>query len=95
MHTATVLITCPDGLQRRMPVGAGGLRIGRAPDNDLVIVAAGVAPYHAIIRLTSQDRTRLGRGQPGAHGRPLLIEVPAAGAAGAAVRFGGYTIRVM
>ncbi|MEN9935700.1 MAG: Inner rane component of cytoplasmic domain [Chloroflexota bacterium] len=93
MSSATALITSPDGQQRRVVVGADGLRIGRAPDNDLVILAAGVAPYHAVIRSAGQYRTRqVGHAEP-ADG-PLLIEVPTGGGAGAAVRIGGYTIRL-
>ena len=94
MHTTTAEITYPDGLQRRMTLGAGGLRIGRAPDNDLVIAAPGVAPYHAVIRCCGQNRTRLDSELTGRRAYPLLIEVPVGGDAGAAVRLGGYTIRV-
>lgn len=90
MSSATALITWPDGQQRRMPLGAGGLRVGRAADNDLVVAAAGVAPYHAVIRRASASRTR----REGGADVPLLIEVPAGDDAGAAVRIGGYTIRI-
>ncbi|HWQ13581.1 MAG TPA: FHA domain-containing protein [Roseiflexaceae bacterium] len=94
MPGATVLITYPDGMQRAMAVDSHGLRVGRAPDNDLVLVAPGVAPYHAVIRCAGQGRTRVQAGEPEQAGRPLLIEVPAGGEAGAAVRVGGYTIRL-
>jgi hypothetical protein len=94
MPGATVLITYPDGLQRAMAVDSRGLRVGRAPDNDLVLAVPGVAPYHAVIRCVGQGRTRVGAGQAGQAGGPLLIEVPAGGEAGAAVRIGGYTIRL-
>jgi hypothetical protein len=94
MNEATVVITCPDGHQRRLAMRVGGLRVGRAPDNDLVIAAPGVAPYHAVIHCAGQDSTRLGGSQPFGAGAPLRIEVPAGGEAGAAVRIGGYTIRM-
>jgi hypothetical protein len=85
-----VLITYPDGEQRCVRVGPAGLRVGRAPDNDLVVPLAGVAQYHVVIRLAHEGHTRL---RPTA-GRPLVVEVPAGGEAGAAVRLGGYTIRL-
>jgi hypothetical protein len=91
MQWTTLLITYPDGWQRPVSVGARGLRIGNAPDNDLVIRAPGVAPYHAIIRCGVHGRTRAS-GE--AHGAPLLIDMPAASDSGAAVRVGGYTIRL-
>jgi hypothetical protein len=91
MSDTTVLITAPDGQQRRLLVGSGGLRVGRAPDNDVLVRAAGVAPYHAVICLSGASRTRLASGRPGV---PLVIEVPADADAGAAVRIGGYTIRL-
>src|SRR5262245_14012778 len=43
----------PDGPQREIPLSAAGLSIGSAPDNDLVIVDGGVAPYHATITCDS------------------------------------------
>ncbi|MFO7169070.1 MAG: FHA domain-containing protein [Chloroflexota bacterium] len=92
MRNATILLTCPDGLQRQIPIGESGLRVGRAPDNDLVLAVPGLEQYHAVIRPAGQCRTRLT--QPHASGAPLLIEVPADGDAGVAVRVGGYTIRM-
>src|SRR4051794_19835362 len=45
-----MLITHPNGCQQALPFRAGTLRLGSAPDNDLVIVGPGIAPYHATIR---------------------------------------------
>lgn len=92
MCKTTVLITYPDGQQRQLRLGAAGLRVGRAPDNDLVVSMAGVAQYHVVVRLAGDGHTRLGAAPH--TGRPLVIEVPAGGDAGAAVRLGGYTIRL-
>jgi hypothetical protein len=57
MQRTTLLITYPDGWQRAVAIGTHGLRIGRAPDNDLVISVPGVAAYHAIIRCDHHGRS--------------------------------------
>jgi hypothetical protein len=90
MSQTTVLITYPDGQERCLPVGAAGLSVGRAPDNDLIVTMPGVAPYHVVIRPAGEDRSRLCAGP----GRPMVVEVPVDDEAGVAVRLGGYTIRL-
>jgi hypothetical protein len=92
-NSATVLITFPDGQQRRVSLGSGGLRIGRALDNDLVVPDASIALYHAVIRPSAGGASRLGE-LARQSGGPILIEVPADDDAGAAVRIGGFTIRL-
>ena len=57
MTPGYILISHPDGRQQAIPLRAGLLRIGSAPDNDLVLAGAGIAARHATIRC--DDRGRL------------------------------------
>ncbi|HEX9372290.1 MAG TPA: FHA domain-containing protein [Roseiflexaceae bacterium] len=50
MTSGHMLVTHPDGREQAIPLRDGRLRIGSAPDNDLVIAGPGIAPHHAIIR---------------------------------------------
>ena len=56
MLTGSILISHPDGREQEIPF-CGSLRIGSAPDNDLIIAGPDIAPHHATI--TCDDRGRL------------------------------------
>jgi hypothetical protein len=49
MTFGSILVTGPDGLNQEIPLGGTQLWIGSAPNNDLVIDGAGIAPYHAML----------------------------------------------
>src|SRR5262245_38702701 len=49
MGFGSISVAYPDGRQKEMRLSAAGLRIGSAPDNDLVVAGRGVAPHHAVI----------------------------------------------
>ena len=57
MLTGSILISHPDGREHEIPLCGSNLRIGSAPDNDLIIAGPDIAPHHATI--TCDDRGRL------------------------------------
>ena len=88
-----ILISHPDGRQQAIPLRAGMLRIGSAPDNDLVL--AGIAARHATIRCDDEGDLLITIG-----GRDMRsgaaateIELPRAFATAMLVRIGGYALR--
>jgi hypothetical protein len=57
MGSGSILVTDPDNVQQEFPFHSGRLRIGSAPDNDLIIAGPDIAPHHATI--TCDERGRL------------------------------------
>ena len=90
-----VLITHPDGRQQAIALRAGSLRIGSAPDNDLVLAGHGVAPRHATIRCDDEGDLLITIGGRDARTSPATteIELPRAFATAMLARIGGYTLR--
>jgi hypothetical protein len=95
MISAYILIAQLDGRQQIMPLRAGVLRIGSAPDNDLVLSGAGIAAHHATIRCNDQGDLLLTIGGRDTHGNVAATEIdlPRAFATAMLVRIGGYTLR--
>jgi hypothetical protein len=49
MWPGSIFVTHPDNVQQAIPFRSGRLRIGSAPDNDLIIAGPDIAPHHATI----------------------------------------------
>jgi FHA domain-containing protein len=95
MTPSYILITHPDGRQQAIPLRAGTLRIGSAPDNDLVLAGPGIAPWHATIHCDDEGDLLLTLGgREARNGAPALeIELPRAFATALLARMGGYALR--
>ena len=95
MTSGYILISHPDVRQQTIPLRAGILRIGSAPDNHLVLVGAGIAARHATIRCDEEGDLLISIG--GCDTRSSVaameIELPRAFATAMLVRIGGYTLR--
>ncbi|MEO7909407.1 MAG: FHA domain-containing protein [Roseiflexaceae bacterium] len=89
MTPGYIFISHPDGRQQAIPMRAGLLRIGSAPDNDLVL--AGIAARHATIRCDDQGDLLITVGGRDAAG--MEIELPRAFATAMLARIGGYALR--
>jgi hypothetical protein len=57
MRSGSIVITHPNGLEQELPLGEDSLRMGSAPDCDLVLAGAEIVPHHATI--TYDERGRL------------------------------------
>jgi FHA domain-containing protein len=57
MRTGSILITDSNGLAQEMSLGRDHIRIGSAPDNDIVVAGAEIALHHATV--TWDERGRL------------------------------------
>jgi hypothetical protein len=93
MTPSYILISHPDGRQQAIPMRAGVLRIGSAPDNDLVL--PGIAPRHATIRCDDQGDLliTIGGHDPRSGLAATEIELPRAFATAMLARIGGYALR--
>jgi hypothetical protein len=93
MTPSYILIAHPDGRQQAIPLRAGLLRIGSAPDNDLVL--AGIAARHATIRCDGEGDLLIiiGGRDPRSSAAAMEIELPRAFAMAMLLRIGGYTLR--
>ena len=93
MTPGYILISHPDGRQQAIPMRAGLLRIGSAPDNDLVL--AGIAPRHATIRCDDQGDLliTIGGRDTRTGAAAMEIELPRAFATAMLARIGGYALR--
>jgi hypothetical protein len=93
MTPGYIFISHPDGRQQAIPLRAGMLQIGSAPDNDLVL--AGVAPRHATIRCDDQGDLliTIGGRDMRSGAAAMEIELPRAFATAMLARIGGYTLR--
>jgi hypothetical protein len=79
MYSGSILVTHPNGRQQEIPLNTGQLRIGSAPDNDLVIGGPDIAAHHATI--TCDERGRLivaigGENIAGQGGMRLTFNLP-------------------
>ena len=95
MTPGYIFIAHPDGRQQAIPLRAGMLRIGSAPDNDLVLAGAGIAARHATIRCDDEGDlliTVCAR-DPRSNAAAMEIELPRAFATAMLARIGGYTLR--
>jgi hypothetical protein len=89
-----VLVSHPDGRQQAIPLRAGTLRIGSAPDNDLVLAGHGIAPRHATIRCDDEGDLLITIGGCGGQASAAVeIELPRAFATAMLARVGGYALR--
>jgi hypothetical protein len=90
-----ILIAHPDGRQQAIALRAGTLRIGSAPDSDLVLAGAGIAARHATIRCDSEGDLliTIGGCDPRSSVAAMEIELPRAFATAMLVRVGGYALR--
>lgn len=95
MTPGYILISHPDGRQQTIPLRAGMLRIGSAPDNDLVLAGAGIAARHATIRCDDEGDLLIAIGGRDTRNSAAAteIELPRAFATAMLVRIGGYTLR--
>jgi hypothetical protein len=93
MTPSYILIAHPDGRQQAIPLRAGLLRIGSAPENDLVL--AGIAARHATIRCDGAGDLliTIGGRDPRSSAAAMEIELPRSFAMAMLVRIGGYTLR--
>ncbi len=57
MWPGSIFVTHPDNVQQALPLRSGRLRIGSAPDNDLIMAGPDIAPHHAT--LTCDERGQL------------------------------------
>jgi hypothetical protein len=94
MTYGTIMIAHSDGRQQTITLRAGTLRIGSAPDNDLVLAGAGIAARHATIRCDSEGDLliTIGGSEP-CSVAAMEIELPRAFATAMLLRIGGYTLR--
>jgi hypothetical protein len=94
MTPGYILISHPDGRQQAIPLRAGMLRIGSAPDNDLVLAGAGIAARHATIFCDDQgDLLITVSGRDTRSAAAMEIELPRAFATAMLTRIGGYALR--
>jgi hypothetical protein len=95
MTPGYILISHPDGRQQAIPLRAGMLRIGSAPDSDLVLAGVGIAARHATIRCDGEGDLliTIGGRDPRSGVAAMEIELPRAFATAMLVRIGGYTLR--
>lgn len=93
MTPSYIFISHPDGRQQAIPMRAGLLRIGSAPDNDLVL--AGIAARHATIRCDDQGDLliTIGGRDTRSSAAAMEIELPRAFATAMLARIGGYELR--
>jgi len=49
MRSGTIIVTDANGVERERALRSGSVRIGSAPDNDMVVSGPDIAPYHALI----------------------------------------------
>jgi hypothetical protein len=56
MLSGSIVITHPNGFEQELLLGPGSLRVGSAPDCDLVLAGADIAPHHATIACDERDR---------------------------------------
>jgi hypothetical protein len=94
MTQGYILIAHPDGRQQAIALRAGTLRIGSAPDNDLVLGGAGIAARHATIRCDGEGDLLISiGGRDSRSAAAMEIELPRAFATAMLVRIGGYALR--
>ncbi len=95
MTPGYIFISHPDGRQQAIPLRAGILRIGSAPDNDLVLAGAGIAPRHATIRCDDQGDLLIivGGRDTRSSAAAIEIELPRPFATALLARIGGYALR--
>jgi hypothetical protein len=93
MTPGYIFISHPDGYQQAIPMRAGLLRIGSAPDNDLVL--AGIAARHATIRCDDKGDLliTIGGRDTRSSAATMEIELPRAFATAMLARIGGYALR--
>jgi hypothetical protein len=96
MTYSSIMIAHPDGRQQTIALRAGTLRIGSAPDNDLVLAGAGIAARHATIRCDDDGDLliTIGGSEPCCLAA-MKIELPRAFATAMLLRIGGYTLRYL
>ena len=94
MPAGMLLVTSADGRRRRLPIGGADVRIGSAPDNDLVLDGPGVALYHAAIRCeaTGEFLIRLTLYAGDATGTSVAIDLPRAFAPALLARIGAWVL---
>lgn len=95
MNSGYIFISHPDGRQQAIPLRAGMLRIGSAPDNDLVLAGAGIAARHATIRCDDEGDLLItvGGRDTRSSAAAMEIELPRAFATAMLARIGGYALR--
>src|SRR5687768_12651377 len=93
MTPGYIFISHPDGRQQAIPMRRGLLRIGSAPDNDLVL--AGIAAHHATIRCDDEGDLliTIGGCDTRSSTATIEIELPRAFATAMLARIGGYALR--
>jgi hypothetical protein len=84
-HSGHLLITHPSGWQEAIPVQGAHMRIGSAPDNDVVLLEPTIAPQYISIRCNE-------RGDLMITIAGVEIELPRASANAVNVRIGGYVL---
>src|SRR5438128_2433342 len=95
MTSGYIFISHPDGRQQAIPLRAGLMRIGSAPDNDLVLAGPGIAARHATIRCDDQGDLliTIGGRDTRSGAAAMEIELPRAFATAMLARIGGYALR--
>src|SRR4051812_2933766 len=95
MNSGYIFISHPDGRQQAIPLRSGMLRIGSAPDNDLVLAGAGIAARHATIRCDDEGDLLItvGGRDTRSSAAAMEIELPRAFATAMLARIGGYALR--
>src|SRR5689334_9531542 len=93
MTPGYILIAPPNGRQQVIALRAGTLRIGCAPDNDVVLAGAGIAAHHATIRCDGDGDLLISICGRNGRGTAAEIELPRAFATAMLVRIGGYALR--
>jgi pSer/pThr/pTyr-binding forkhead associated (FHA) protein len=95
MGSGSILVTHPDNIQQAIPLRSGRLRVGSAPDNDLIIAGPDIAPHHATI--TRDERGHLivevaGEDIAGQGGMRLTFNLPQLAKPRALAWIGDYVV---
>ena len=95
MTPGYIFVSHPDGRQQAIALRAGMLRIGSAPDSDLVLAGVGIAARHATIRCDDEGDLliTIGGRDTRSGAAAMEIELPRAFATAMLVRISGYTLR--
>ena len=95
MTLSYILVIHPSGLEQAISLPAGIVRVGSAPDNDLVLTGPSIAPHHAIIRCDEEGDLLIsvGGGDARSAAAALEVELPRAFATAMLARIGDYVLR--
>jgi hypothetical protein len=56
MQAGSIVITHPNGSQQQLELSEGAVSVGSAPDCDLILTGAEIAPHHALLAYDERGR---------------------------------------